>query len=128
MATHRLSTTMTTSAGSVITNGPTYTNDGHQSYTISIPDSTTDQQVVMTLDVSTLTSQVISCDQDITIETNNATTPVDTLAIKASEAYIWNTNSLDTNLLTTDVTAMYLTNSSGATANLEMRFLFDSTP
>jgi len=97
----------------------------------AITDSTTDGQVIVpAIDVSALQLVYVYSDQDLTIETNDGTTPDDTLALKADEPYIWHVSALDTNLFTTDIgtNGIYATNASGATANLYMEFILDATP
>lgn len=95
----------------------------------SIPDSSTDLQVTMNIDVSVLKSLYIESDQNITIETNNGTTPTDTLTLVANEPVIWTTNSVHSNPLTADITTdIFITNSSGSAANLKWRALQDATP
>lgn len=95
---------------------------------VSIPDSSTDLLVNFACDVSQLQLIYMKSDQDITIETNDGTTPDDTINLKAGKPYVWYTGSYFTNLLTTDVTALYVTNSSGSTATLEIDGIEDSTP
>lgn len=94
----------------------------------SVPDAATDQLVNISIDVSAIQMIYILSTQDITLETNNGTTPDNTLALKANEPYIWWTGSLFTNLLTIDITALYLTNASGAAATFDLRCVYDSTP
>lgn len=94
----------------------------------NIPDSSTDLQVVLALDVSELKSVFILSDQDMTLETNDGTTPDDTINLLAGVPYIWNTDSYDANKLATDVTAFFMTQSSGSVARLQAEFLYDPTP
>lgn len=96
----------------------------------AIADSETDKLVVITIDVSAIKNIYLKSDQDITIETNNGTTPDDTINLKANVPYVFNADidSYFTNLLTTDVTGFYVTNASGAIANLVCEVLTDPTP
>jgi len=96
--------------------------------TAAIPDSSTDKLVVCALDVSQIKAIYILSDQDVTLETNDGTTPDDTIALKAGVPYIWYTNKYDALLLTVDVTALYLTNASGSAATFKLRALQDATP
>lgn len=52
----------------------------------------------------------------------------DTLTLVANVPYQWTTDSYDTFLLDTDVTKFYVTNSSGVSANLQIKALQDATP
>lgn len=114
--------------GVPITRSATYSGGRASRIDEDIADGQTDKLIVFTLDVSALALLYIVSDQVITIETNSAGTPDDTLVMVAGEPYIWHPGSLDTNLLTTDVTALYITNASGATANLVVLAITDPTP
>lgn len=96
----------------------------------NIADGETDKLVVIAIDVSELKNLYLKSDQDITIETNDGTTPDDTINLKANVPYPFNADlgAYFTNLLTTDVTAFYVTNASGATARLQGEVLTDPTP
>jgi hypothetical protein len=91
------------------------------------PDDATTEMLVA-IDVSTVKSIVLASDQDVTVKTNDAGTPDDTIALKAGVPYVWNTDSYDTLLLTVDVTAFHVVNASGEEATLEMECLVDPTP
>lgn len=101
---------------------------GLKSVNESIADAQTDKQVNYTLDVSACKSFFMVSDQNITVETNNGAAPVDTITLVADEPYYWNSDSYDTFLLGTDVTALFITNASGAAATLEIESLEDATP
>lgn len=115
--------------GQQISSQKTYSGEGGCGITVSVPDESTDLQVVLAIDVSQVTSIIIQADGgDLTIETNNGTTPDDTLAIVDGSPYIWNTDSLDTLKLTADVTSLYVTNASGAAVTLQVDVVYDATP
>lgn len=95
---------------------------------VPVADAESDYEILAAIDVSTVKSIYIVSDQDVTLETNDGGTPVDTISLKAGVPYAWHTDSYDTLQLTTDVTAFYITNASGSIANLKMRVLEDSTP
>lgn len=94
----------------------------------AIPDSSTDLLIALVLDVSEIAAVFIVSDQALTLEFNNSTTGVPQIDLVAGVPYIWHANSYFTNLLTTDITALYATNASGSTANLKFRVVYDSTP
>ena len=95
----------------------------------AIGDGQTDTAVVFALDFSQCTAFYLVSDQDVTFETNNATTPDDTIALLANVPYIWTEDSYDTFLIGTDITTnVFVTNASGSTANIKIRALVDSTP
>lgn len=101
---------------------------GGTSLSESIPDSSTDLQVAFDLDVSTVKSFYMASDQDVTVETNSGSTPDDTINLVANVPYIWHDQSYHNFLLGTDVTDLFVTNSSGSAATLQVEALFDPTP
>src|SRR5690554_4579429 len=82
----------------------------------TIPDSSTDLAVAFALDVSECTSLFILSDQDLTIETNDGSSPDDTINLKANVPYLWHEDSYHDLLLTADAETLYVTNSSGEDA------------
>lgn len=101
---------------------------GDDASPLQIADSTTDGEVVAALDVSALKSLMILSDQNVTIETNDGSSADDTLTLVGGEPLVWWDGCGYSCPLTADVTAFYITNASGATANVQMRFLSDPTP
>ena len=108
----------------------TFTGTSEYRLDEAIADSTTDQLIAASLDVSAIKAVEMMSDQDITVETNSSSSPTDTFVLQADVPYRWNTEMVayDALLLTADVTALYLTNASGSTANIKMRVLSDATP
>lgn len=106
----------------------TYSAGAELNITESIADSATDAEVAATIDVSEIKSIYILSDQALTLETNNGAAPADTIVLVANEPYIWYTGSYYTNLLATDITALFFTNASGSVATIELRCVFDPTP
>lgn len=94
-----------------------------------IADSTTNGLIAFTLDVSQLKALFMMSDQDVLLETNDGTSPDDSFALKANEPVIWHANSPLPNPFAsgTDVTGLYATNASGATAAVQIRALVDPT-
>lgn len=93
-----------------------------------VPDSSTDLQVNLAVDVSAMKSLHIVSDQDVTIETNDGSTPDDTLELTADVPILWYEGCGYSNPLTADVTALFITNDSGSSANVQVHILQDSTP
>ena len=95
------------------------TADCEKNVSISVPDSSTD-----------LKSILIATDQDITVETNDGTTPDDTFTIEANNPLVWNVDCPLPNPFASavDVTDLYITNASGSAAAIEIRTLVDATP
>lgn len=59
---------------------------------------------------------------------SGGTGPGDFIDLKAGKPYIWHTDSYFTNKLTVDVTALYLTNASGAASSFQLEVVTDPTP
>lgn len=96
----------------------------------AIASDAADVLYVWTCDVSQVKTIVLLATQDMTLKTNSSTVPADTLVLKANSPYVWSTDSLNTLLLTVDVTALYVTNNSTpATAGtLTISGSYDPTP
>ena len=70
----------------------------------------------LALDVSQVVSFAMVATQACVVKTNSSGSPANTINLAANVPYVWNSQSYDTFKLTTDVTALFLTNSSGTTA------------
>ncbi len=125
---HTLKHTLDPGGREEIRASKTYTGTGWAGFDESIANGQTDKQVVVAIDVSAVKSIVILSDQAVTLETNSGSTPTNTLSLVAGVPYVWNTDSYDTFKLTGDVTAVYITNSSGAAARVQLDALLDATP
>jgi len=106
----------------------TKTGTGQSSLDETVATGLTDEELEYTLDFSAIKSVYIYSSQDVTLETNDGSSPGDTLALKANEPYVWHDTSLYPNLLTTDITSIFITNSSGAAANIRIEALVDASP
>ena len=126
--THTITSSVSVTGGEGTSHSKSYTADSEKRHSIPVPDSSTDLEVSIAIDVSLLSNLYLASDQDVTIETNNPTTPDDTISLKADVPLIWNADAYFTNPLTTDVTKFYITNSSGAAATVVIEVLEDSTP
>lgn len=105
-----------------------YTAQARHSLEETIPAASTDLQINVAIDVSAVKSFYLVCDQAVTIQTNDGTTPDDTIVLKAGVPYVWNEDSYDTFKLTVDVTAFYVTWAGGVDATLIMEEIHDPTP
>lgn len=95
----------------------------------SVADSSTDFNINYAVDVSTVKTFWIVSTQDVTVETNDGTTPADTIALKANIPYVWIASApYDTFLLGTDVVSLKVTNASGSAAVVTSGHTYDETP
>lgn len=88
----------------------------------------TDYELTFALDVSACKSFYLESDQDVTFETNDGSTPDNTIALKSGKPYVWHSEAYDSLLLAVDVTSVFITNASGSTATIYCVALFDTTP
>lgn len=128
MASFTIQETVTYSGQSVsksntLTGGQVTLIDGE-----TVATAQTDVLFSVTVDVSQVKAFYLVSDQDVTFETNSGSSPTNTIALKANIPYIWYTNKYDTFKLTSDVTAVYITNASGSTATIYMFAVLDVTP
>ena len=127
--THTLTRRVAIGGGTPLESSIGYTGTGEVNVNgESVPDATTDQLIVIAIDVSAIQSIYIISTKALTLETNSATVPADTIVLVADVPYIWHTGSYFTNLLGTDVTQIFLTNASGAAATFDLRCVYDATP
>ena len=122
---HVYQPSVTIPGGSITASQKTYSADGHTQLDLAVPANQTNMLVALVIDVSQLKSIVIKSSVDMTLEFNNSTTGVPTINLKAGVPYIWNTDSYDSLLLSADVTALYVTNTTAGT--LELSAIVDPT-
>jgi hypothetical protein len=116
------------SGGRSIEDSHTHSADAQSSIDIDIADATTDQLVDFVLDVSEIKSFFMVADGIITIETNSSSAPPDSWTTVANVPIVWHSDSPHANPFSVDVTALYLTNASGASVRFQLEVVFDSTP
>jgi len=98
----------------------------------AIDDGETDYDLAATIDYDNLKSFFMGSDQDVTVETNNpggaSGAATQTFTLLANQPLVWCTGDADSCPVTADITALYITNGSGSTANFELRALVDPSP
>jgi hypothetical protein len=114
-------------AGTSITQNTTITNDARQSLDVAAVPIAADQLHALVVDVSQDRGCFILSDQNLTLETNSPSAPGNTLTLVANIPYVWYTDKYDALKFTVDITALYVTNASAATAHLQIEFLIDPT-
>jgi hypothetical protein len=111
----------------------TDTDSGSIEISEAIADATTDGLVAFALDISEIASFAMWSDQALLIETNDGTTPGDSITLVANQPLLYSASAAaafgitNQNPFSVDITALYVTNSSGSTANLEIRVVYDAT-
>lgn len=115
-------------AGREILSSNNYSADAQgPSIDVDVPDSTTDKPVSFAIDKSQIKAIFMLASVDMLVETNSSSAPTDSINLKAGKPYIWFTGSLDTNLITADVTAMFLTTGSVGAGTFQVEVVYDST-
>lgn len=106
----------------------TYSGSAAAHFSEEIATGSTNTQVNIAIDVSAVKAFVLVSDQDVTVKTNSTSSPNTTFTLEANHPYTWDTDSEDAFLLAVDVTVVYITNASGATATVRCRCVYDATP
>jgi hypothetical protein len=104
------------------------TGDGQIGYDGAVPDNTINALIHGAFAYGDVKACCISSDRDVTIKTNSTSSPGNTLNIAANTPLVYYLGGPWANPFTADVTQLYVTNSSGAVANVKVRVLYDPTP
>lgn len=115
---HKYNPSVTASGGSIGGTTKTYSGGAELLMEQAIAANQTNKLLDLVVDVSTIKSVVIVADVGMTLEFNNSTTGEPTLVLVAGVPYIWNTDSYDACLLNTDITALYVTNTTAGTLKI----------
>lgn len=89
----------------------------------TVPASTTNQHLAISVDVSQLISFLIVSSRDLTLKTNSSSSPAQTFSLKAGQGFTWNQDNGTVNPLTVDITDLYFTNAGTVPAAVQMSFL-----
>jgi len=72
---------------------------------------------------------VIVATCNMTLKTNNASTPTDNIPLIANVPYVWTVDGdYDDCLITAAITGLYVTTAEGVSGNLKLRAISDVTP
>lgn len=125
---HTLIQTVQAPSGQLNAGNKVYQGAANLEIDETIGPTTTDVLVNAVFPVANVKSVVVTSDRDVLLETNDGTTPGNTLNLKANVPYIWNTDSYDANKFTVNVTKLYFTNAGANAANVSLRVIYDPTP
>lgn len=93
----------------------------------SIANSVTDGLIDCAFVLARLTAFYMFSDKALTIETNSATVPQETIVLVANKPFVYVPGLGLPSPFAGNVTALYATNASGAAAALQIRVLLDVT-
>lgn len=126
--THTLGVTYKTDAGTITSTTDSYQADCEHDIDDSVPASTTNKEFDIAITKANIKSMVLYSDQSVTLKTNSTTSPTDTITMAAKKQVVWNTDSLNSCPFTSDITKIFVTNSTAAAAKLAIRFLLNQAP
>ncbi len=119
---HTISRSWTNGSRSIPNSIPiTAVSENNLDWTVNTGVTNQLQAFVMT--IANMQSLYILSNTNVTIKTNSSGSPANTINLLANVPLVWQTGGYYTNLFTVDVTAIYLTNSSGQQATIRARFL-----
>lgn len=121
--THSVGITYKTAEGTISSTTDTYTADAEMALDDQVAASTTNKEFDLSLTQANIKSMVLYSDQAVTVKTNSATSPSDTINLAAKIQLVWNTDSHFSIPFSGNVTKFFITNSGGVAANLKFRFL-----
>ncbi len=93
---------------------------------LSIPQ--TNLFYTLSIDVSQIKFLVMVATADCTVKVNSSGAPTPTITLKANEPYLWWVNAPWVNVLTVDVTGIYITAAGTGTMDFTVRGIVDPTP
>lgn len=106
----------------------TLTGDNYVQIVDSVVTATTDKQYNCAVDYSGLTGFYLLSNYAITVETNSGSAADYTWTLVAGVPQFWFTGTGGVNPLGDDITALYITNASGSTAQFSIFFIGDNSP
>jgi hypothetical protein len=120
-----------TTAGKKTSASFAVTHDNEIGIDLNVNDAVVDQLVELVFTIARLKSIFIKSDKDVTLEFNSIAGSGGIIALKANKPYEWIAaaeGGYFTNLITANVTALYISNASGAAARVELSAIVDPTP
>lgn len=112
------------SGSKAISKSKDLTDSAEMSVDVATPAATTDQLTTIAISATKTTALFLVSDVDLTLKTNNATTPQETINLTAGNPLVWDSNSYHDFPFSGDVTAIYTTNAAGQQSNLNIRILY----
>lgn len=104
---------------------PVNTNAGP----ITVPNGASNQQISLAgVDISQCKGVFIASDQDVLVEFNSNTGTGGAINLESNIPYMWQVGDVNALVISADITAVYVTNASGADAEVYFYFLHDATP
>lgn len=126
---HTLSFGWQSGSGTPLSASVVVSSEGEDNREVTVPLATNDVEVAIAFVLASLKSIYILSDKDVTLETNSASAPDNTFALKANKPFVWYSDSGVLNpFLTNPVTKFFFSNAGAANATVKIKCLKDSTP
>jgi hypothetical protein len=107
----------------------TLTENAHVGFDESIASDASDYEIAVAIDVSAVVAfYLLATSSNMTLETNQAVGPDNTINLIAGKPYMWYTGKYDSFQLTTDVTSVFITNTGSVAGTLQLECIQDPTP
>ena len=104
----------------------TKTVSGNVSIEETVANSTTNGLIACSFPATGLKMFAIASDRDVTVKTNSSGSPQETWNLKANQPHVWFENDPGSAPVAGAVTALYVTNSSGADATIKLIAGYDA--
>src|ERR1700739_2821376 len=122
MFNHSITTGYGDDAGTVQSVITKYQGSTEIGYDGGVAAGTTDEHLTLAWPVASMLTFMAYSDQSVTLQTNDAETPVQTLTLPGGVQLVWGTNQHGgPNPITADVTALYVTNAGTVDSKLKIR-------
>lgn len=99
---------------------------GNVSIEETVANATTNGLIVCAFPATGLKMFAISSDRDVTVKTNSSGSPQETWNLKANQPFWWCENNPGSAPVAGAITALYVTNNSGADATLKVLAGYDA--
>lgn len=94
----------------------------------SVADDASDYEIACVIDEDALVGLVIVSDQAVTVKTNSSGDPQETISLSANAPVLWFTEMGSAKPISDDLTALFVSNSSGSAATVRVVAITDATP
>jgi hypothetical protein len=111
----------------ILNTSRSFFGNGEANYSGTIPNGTVDGEIDLVVVASQIISVILVADHDVTIKTNSATTPQETINLLLNVPIWWNSedNGPDVFPYAGNITKFYVTNGSGSDVHLQLAHLLD---
>ena len=123
MFNHTITTGYADEGGNVQTVVTKYTGQTEVGFDGTITAGSTNAPVNLAWQHAPMQSFMLWSDQALTVKTNSSTAPVQTIALAGNQEITWGTGQAGTNPITTDVTALFVTNAGSVDSKFKLRVL-----